>query len=299
MHRVLFADPDDARVVEAVRRLAATRSVAPVVLGGPEHRVAFAGAGVEVVEHGAVPRVEAYATALAARAGMSPVVAQKLVTRPVNLALALLADGVADALVVGVGSRTGDVLIACELMLGRKAALASSLFVLEAPRFRGGAPVVFADCAVNQNPTAEQLADIALDAAEGARELLGLEPRVALLSFSSHGSSSHPDVEKVARATALVKERRPALLVDGELQADAALDPEAVAHKLADVGPVAGQANVLVFPDLDAANISYKLVRTLGGAQALGAFLRGYGRPLVKLSRGATAQEIIETTELL
>jgi phosphate acetyltransferase len=201
-----------------------------------------------------------------------------------------------------VTSHTADVLIACEMCLGLAdpARAASSAFVLDVPA-RAGVParrLVFADCAVNPSPTAEQLADIAIQTADTARALLTEPPRVAMLSFSTHGSASHPDVEKVARATALARARRPELALDGELQADAALDPTAAAHKQAE-GDVVGRANVLVFPDLDAANIGYKLVRSLAGAPAYGVFLQGYTRPVAKLSRGSTAAELAGTARIL
>jgi phosphate acetyltransferase len=159
---------------------------------------------------------------------------------------------------------------------------------------------VFADCAVNPSPTPEQLASIAIASATTAHELLQVVPRVAMLSFSTHGSATHPDVDRVVQATLLVRTRRPELHIEGELQADAALDPAVATVKLEGAIPsVAGRANVLVFPDLDAANIGYKLVRTLAPANAYGVFLQGYGETVVKLSRGSTVDEIVGTCLLL
>jgi phosphate acetyltransferase len=159
-------------------------------------------------------------------------------------------------------------------------------------------PFIYADCAVNVDPTAEQLADIALASAVSARRILGEEPRVALLSFSTKGSAFGASVNKVKEALRIARAREPELAIDGEFQADSAIVPRVAAKKVKSESAVAGKANVLIFPDLNSGNIAYKLTQYMAGAQAIGPFLQGFAKPITDLSRGATVDDIVATVIL-
>ena len=289
--RLLFPEGDEPRVREAALRLAAGDAVEPILLAEAPLE------GVEARPPGTVPDAGVYAEAYAAERACSPALASRLMARPPYLAAAMLRAGAVDALLAGVANPTRDIITACHAVLGLAAGATFpfSTFLMDVP---GRGPMVFADCAVTEDPTPEQLAEIAVGAGRTAARL-GLEPRVALLSFSTLGSGEHPHVEKVRQATALARLLAPDLALEGELQADAALNPTVAAAKVRGESAVAGRANVLVFPDLDAGNIGYKLVRELGGAQAFGSFLVGFGHAVCDASRGATVDDIVGTALVL
>jgi phosphate acetyltransferase len=287
--RIVLAEGDDPRVRAAASRLRGEAIAEPILIGGPEG-----------VAPAADPRLQRVAEFLRSRRPdkvHDGVHALDLAADPLNFAAALVALGEADGCVAGATHPTADVIRAALWAIGTApgVSLVSSSFYMV---LDGDQVLTFTDCAVVPDPDASQLAQIALAAARDRPRLVGDAPRVAFLSYSTRGSAAGPMVHKVREAAERFQATAPGIVSDGELQVDAALDGE-VSDRKSPGSPLAGRANILVFPDLDAGNIGYKLVQRLAGAVALGPILQGLARPMADLSRGAGVDDIVEVAAMV
>ena len=307
VRRIVFPEADDERTRAAVAELQRQRIVEPIVVLDPKRPESHAGIralGVEVRDPASDDLTVRAAGRLHERRAdkLTKNVAIDLLHTPLFFADALVADGQADGCVAGATHTTGDVIRAALWVIGPREGVrtVSSSFYMVVPPFRGTTEpevLTFTDCAVVRYPSATELADIAIAAAADRARIVGDEPLVAFLSFSSRGSAAGPSVDSIRAAVAEVRSRAPHLAVDGELQGDAAL-ASLVASRKAPDSPVAGRANVLVFPSLDAGNIAYKLVQRLAGASAIGPIVQGLRQPCSDLSRGAVVDDIINVAAI-
>ncbi len=307
----MLAEAADERMIHAARFLADQEIASPILTGDEEKIRSIANSvnvsldGIGVVDPASDTRnMDRFITLCTeGRRPLKPAVAQRLMQKPLMYSAMMVRSGDAHAMIAGSSVTTSSVIQAGLMIIGtaENVRTASSYFLMTLPGTDSAESrdLIFADCAVNINPTAEQLTDIACSTALNAKLLLNDDPRIAFLSFSSKGSAQHEMVSKVALAVDLTKERIPDMPVDGEFQFDAAFDKRTASLKLEYPGPVAGRANVFIFPDLNAGNIGYKLTQYLAGARAIGPILQGFARPISDLSRGATVDDIVKATVVL
>ena len=298
---IVLPEGNDERILEAAQE-ALAQGIANIIILGDADEIAAKGYNLEgatIIDPATSDKQEEFAELLyelRKAKGMTPEEANELVKDPIHFAVLMVKSGLCDGLVGGACHATIKIL-SPSLKIIKTAPgepMVSSFFIMDVPgsEFGENGLFLFADCALEIQPTSEKLAHIANQTDKSFKRLIGDDPRIALLSHSSHGSAVNDDSTKVVKAVEYIRENYPDIVADGELQLDAAIVPELGASKAPD-SPVAGKANVLVFPDLDAANIGYKLVQRLGGAKAYGPVLQGLAAPVNDLSRGCTAEDVV------
>jgi phosphate acetyltransferase len=302
--RVALPESGEEKILKAARKAQDMGIARPILIGKPDEISSLAQTigvsleGISIIDHTDQERVERFSIEYGKINTDFPVSAIKRKMRaPLMFAVMMVKLNEADCMVAGLSHTTGEVIMASELIIGLSEGIStvSSMGIMDIPGYVGpeGSLLAIADCAVCPAPGPDELADIAISTAETVKSLMGWEPRVALLSFSTKGSAGHERVDMVLKALEIVQKRRPDILIDGELQLDSAIIPEVAARKIPGGSPVAGRANVLIFPDLESGNIGVKLVQRFAHAVAYGPLLQGFANPVSDLSRGAPVEEIV------
>lgn len=310
LQRIVYAEGNDERIIKAAAEIEAEKIAEIIILGNRDSIMASAEEyetdlkGVEIID----PEKSAYTEEISEKfyqlrkhKEISREEAAEIVKDPLYFGTMMIKTGKAAGMVAGAANATGKILRPAFQIIktveGISTVSSAIILVLKDKSFGENGVMVFSDCAVNPTPNSEQLAEIAMITADTAKRLLNLDPKVAMLSFSTKGSASHENVDNVAEAVKIVRETAPQLKIDGEMQADAAL-VESVGHRKAPGSKIAGKANILIFPDLQSANIGYKLVQRLAGAEAAGPVLQGLAAPINDLSRGCSVEDVINLTAI-
>lgn len=304
--RVVFPDSKDERVLKAARYLSDEKIAAPILIGGPfeirdeADKYNISTKGIEIISPKQWPDIKEYAATfyeLRKHKGLTEEEAEKLIMDPLNYTAMLLRKDGADICIAGNLSATSSVLKSAIQIIGMPEGTktVSSFFLMVSPD--GNKVYSFSDCAVVPEPTIEQLCEISLSSSENYKKIMEVQPRTALLSFSTKGSANHPSVDKIKEAVKILKIKNPDLIVDGELQFDAAFITE-VGNKKAPDSKIKGDANVFIFPSLESGNIGYKIAQRMGNYMALGPFIQGLNKQMHDLSRGCSWEDIVNITVL-
>jgi len=302
---IVLAEGEDERTIRA-SIIALNEGIAiPVMVGDKQKIMAIADPlgisldGIEIIDPKSSPNIDRYSEIYMESRGdrrITKGMAEKLLRRTLYYSAMMVTAGDAKGMVAGCTSLTATVVVASQLMIGLREGISSpsSFFIMSVPDCPYGenGNFIYADAGVNPDPTPQELAEIAIASAQSAIDL-GWQPRIAMLSFSTKGSANHKRVDKVIEATKIAKEMAPDLMIDGEFQLDSAIVPQVAERKVKEPSDVAGRANILIFPDLDAGNISYKITQYLAKAEAYGPLLQGFNKPVNDLSRGASVDDIV------
>lgn len=307
--RVVYPEGTEPAILLTARKITEEKIAIPVLLGAKDRIQEAADSagvdirGIQMIDPAVSPLLDRYVNEFAPASSLPKEVLRKMMRKNVAYGCMMVRAGDADMVIAGIAHPTEEVIMNGRFFIGMQEGISSpsSFMLMDIPGFAGeeGSLLIYADASVNPDPTPEELADIAITTAQNVQRMLGWEPRVAMLSFSTCGSASHPHVDKVIRALEIVRNKNGSLLIDGEFQLDTAIVREVARKKLHRESAVAGRANILIFPDLDAANIAYKITQRLAGAAGYGMVLQGFAKPICDLSRGATAEDVFGLTLML
>jgi len=306
LKKIVFPEGEDSTILNTAVRVMKENVAIPVLLGTAQKISDTASSlgldisGIEMEDPAVSEKLDQFSEEYC-RDGDFPIMAAKrMLSKKLAYGAMLVRTGNADAMIGGIAHATEEVITTSRLIIGLKPGISvpSSYMIMDIPGYKGeeGSLLAFADASVNPDPDPQELADIAVSTAESVKALLGWEPRVAMLSFSTCGSAEHPHVEKVQKALEIAREKAPGLKIDGEFQVDTAIVKDVAARKVKRYSEVAGRANTLVFPDLDSGNMGYKLVQRLANANGYGMMLQGFAKPVCDLSRGATVEDVFGLT---